>query len=433
MPAPTKADSESGVSRMRSGPNSSSRPRAHGEAAAVAPDVLAHQEDARSSRQRLAQRLAQRVAVASICGASIACASLTAPALLASRRSARAPRPARACRPRRTRRRASISLVDLALERSRASASSSRPARAQPRVEARRSDRAASTARPRPSRGRAPGRTSSARGSGRCAARGSSGPPPPRTASDGAARGLLDREHVHAVDAARPAARSSPPSRARSVSDSERASAVPIAYRLFSQQNSTGSFQSAARFSDSWNSPSATAPSPKKQAVTRGRPLQLVGEREADGERQPAADDRVAAVEARRGVEDVHRAAAAAAAALGFAVHLGHASRACDARARARGRARGRWRRSRRPARAPASRRRRPPPRRCRGAGSRGSCSRCRARRTSPRSGGCAASRAAARVRVAQRARSARSRGRLQRREVALGQPELARLAAAAA
>ena len=48
--------------------------------------------------------------------------------------------------------------------------------------------------------------------------------------------------------------------------------AVPIAYRLFSQQNSTGSSQSAARFMHSWNSPSATAPSPKKQAVTRDSP-----------------------------------------------------------------------------------------------------------------------------------------------------------------
>jgi hypothetical protein len=52
-----------------------------------------------------------------------------------------------------------------------------------------------------------------------------------------------------------------------SVAASERASAVPIAYRLFSHTNSTGSFHSAARFNDSWNSPSATAPSPKKQAA----------------------------------------------------------------------------------------------------------------------------------------------------------------------
>ena len=52
--------------------------------------------------------------------------------------------------------------------------------------------------------------------------------------------------------------------------------------------------------------------------------LQLVGQCEPDGQRQAAADDRVAAVEAAWGVEDVHRAAAAAAAALDAAEHLGH-------------------------------------------------------------------------------------------------------------
>jgi hypothetical protein len=57
-----------------------------------------------------------------------------------------------------------------------------------------------------------------------------------------------------------------------STTDSARSIRVPIAYRLFSQRKSTGSFQSEARFSASWNSPSATAPSPKTQAVTRIRP-----------------------------------------------------------------------------------------------------------------------------------------------------------------
>ena len=52
MPAPTKPDSESGVSRMRSGPNSSSMPRAHGEAAAVAAHVFAHQKRARPAASR---------------------------------------------------------------------------------------------------------------------------------------------------------------------------------------------------------------------------------------------------------------------------------------------------------------------------------------------------------------------------------------------
>ena len=44
--------------------------------------------------------------------------------------------------------------------------------------------------------------------------------------------------------------------------------------------------------------------------------LHLVAKRDADRERQPAADDGVAAVEPGRAVEQVHRAAAAAAAAF---------------------------------------------------------------------------------------------------------------------
>ena len=39
-------------------------------------------------------------------------------------------------------------------------------------------------------------------------------------------------------------------------------------YWLFSQTNTTGSSQSAARFSASWNAPSLAAPSPKKQTAT---------------------------------------------------------------------------------------------------------------------------------------------------------------------
>ncbi len=62
MPAPTKADSDSGVSRIRSGPNSSSRPEADGEAAAVGADVLAHQEHPVVARRasRMASRIASR-------------------------------------------------------------------------------------------------------------------------------------------------------------------------------------------------------------------------------------------------------------------------------------------------------------------------------------------------------------------------------------
>jgi hypothetical protein len=59
MPAPTKPSSDSGVSRMRSGPNSSSRPLLTRVAAAVAADVLAHQEH-RAGRRCSASRMACR-------------------------------------------------------------------------------------------------------------------------------------------------------------------------------------------------------------------------------------------------------------------------------------------------------------------------------------------------------------------------------------
>ena len=45
-----------------------------------------------------------------------------------------------------------------------------------------------------------------------------------------------------------------------------------MAYRLFSQQKSTGRCHRAARLALSWSSPSAKAPSPKTTAVTTGRP-----------------------------------------------------------------------------------------------------------------------------------------------------------------
>ena len=58
--------------------------------------------------------------------------------------------------------------------------------------------------------------------------------------------------------------------------------------------------------------------------MTRRRPCELVGERQTDRQRQPAADDRVPAVEPGGRVEQVHRPAAPARAALDLAVHLGH-------------------------------------------------------------------------------------------------------------
>ena len=159
------------------------------------------------------------------------------------------------------------------------------------------------------------------------------GPPPALTAMAARLRSIFDSQDIHAVD--RPG-RHLKGRRLKeiSVSDSERASAVPSRRDYFRRQNSTGSFQSAARFIDSWNSPSATAPSPKKQAVTRSPALHLIRERKADGERQPAADDGVAAIEACRRVEKVHGAAAPAAAAFDFPVHLRHDTSAGPARQR---------------------------------------------------------------------------------------------------
>ena len=45
MPAPTKVDSDSGVSRTRSGPNSSTSPRLTPKHPPYGPDVLPHKED----------------------------------------------------------------------------------------------------------------------------------------------------------------------------------------------------------------------------------------------------------------------------------------------------------------------------------------------------------------------------------------------------
>ena len=55
---------------------------------------------------------------------------------------------------------------------------------------------------------------------------------------------------------------------------------------LFSTTKITGSFQTAARFSASWKSPSLVAPSPVKVAATRGSPAQLIGQGEPVGHRR---------------------------------------------------------------------------------------------------------------------------------------------------
>ena len=52
-----------------------------------------------------------------------------------------------------------------------------------------------------------------------------------------------------------------------------RSSAVPIPYWLLTTRNTTGSFQSAARFIVSPNVPWFEAPSPNMQSVTESSPL----------------------------------------------------------------------------------------------------------------------------------------------------------------
>ncbi len=72
MPAPTKADSESGVSRIRSGPNSSSRPRL----TAKQPPYIPTSSPIRNTRSslRIASRIDSRTAsryVSSVAAAGV--------------------------------------------------------------------------------------------------------------------------------------------------------------------------------------------------------------------------------------------------------------------------------------------------------------------------------------------------------------------------
>ena len=63
IPAPTKPDSDSGVSRIRVLAELLEQAQAHAEAAAVAADVLAHEEHPVVAAHGLADRLADRLAV----------------------------------------------------------------------------------------------------------------------------------------------------------------------------------------------------------------------------------------------------------------------------------------------------------------------------------------------------------------------------------
>ena len=83
---------------------------------------------------------------------------------------------------------------------------------------------------------------------------------PARTASPAASR---DGEHVVAVDLDAGHAVARRRGWPRSGCRRRSANGTSVANWLFSQTNSTGSFQIAARFSPSWKAPLLTAPSPK--------------------------------------------------------------------------------------------------------------------------------------------------------------------------
>ena len=294
MPAPTKPSSDSGVSRMRSGAELVEQALADRVAAAVAADVLAHQEHARVALQRLAQRLAQRFAVgdggssrglwlAPDCGVHVAAAGLRpAPSVPASAKAtARCDlglRPGVRCAwnsssvsmPCAFRRAVKVwigprclPVLDLRL------------VAVQLGVEHRvRAEAVGAELEEDGPRRRAP-------------------------AASARLRGLVHRDHVHAVDARASARRRPPPWRTgRSATPSAPA---PCPSRTGCSRSRTAPAAATARRGscDSWNAPSATAPSPKKQAVTRPALLQLVGQRQPDRQRQAAADDGVAAEEAR--------------------------------------------------------------------------------------------------------------------------------------
>ena len=384
MPAPTNPDSLSGVSRIRSGPNSSSRPLVTANDAAVAADVLAHQEHARVGL-RAPRAVPARAASRKVIFTAAASGVDVARELL-ERLPAAPPRP----------------------RRRRASSSAAISASMTCEVGVR---RAAPPARIRCSNSVIGSRcihspTSSfvryssasyiewarkryVRSSRNC------GPPPLRAARAAARTAASTATHVHAVDDLRRdavAARLEVDVRLglRALERGPHGVEVVLAQEHDRQLPER---REVERLVELALGRRALA----EEARGHARPLlHRVGQREADGHGQAGGDDREAAVEVPLGVEEVHRPAAAAAAAVRLAEELGHERARRGRRARGRGRARDRCRRSRRPGRAPASRPSRSPPRRCRGAGSRAPCRGCRARRSAPRSGGCGASAAAA-------------------------------------
>ena len=91
--------------------------------------------------------------------------------------------------------------------------------------------------------------------------------------------------------------------------------AMDIAYWLFSQTKTTGSFHIVAKLSDSWNSPLVVGAVAEEGDRNRAGLPFLGAERRADRDRQSAADDPVGAEIAPGRLGDVHGTAAAPAIA----------------------------------------------------------------------------------------------------------------------
>ena len=99
---------------------------------------------------------------------------------------------------------------------------------------------------------------------------------------------------------------------------------VVSAYWLFSHTKTTGSRHTAARFSDSWNTPWLEAPSPKNATTTVSSPRSFAASAAPQGQRHRRPDDAVGAEDVQVEVRDVHRAAEAPAVACLAAHQLGH-------------------------------------------------------------------------------------------------------------
>ena len=151
---------------------------------------------------------------------------------------------------------------------------------------------------------------------------------------------LVNGQHVVAVDLDAGHAVAAPRGGRRSGLPLAYANGTSVANWLFSQTNSTGSFQMLAMFSPSWNAPLLTAPSPKNATADAVGLQQLEAVAAAAGLQDARPDDAAGAHHADLGREQVHAAAAPARAAGRAAEQFGHQLAAAASPWPARGRVR---------------------------------------------------------------------------------------------